>query len=801
MKICHHRIFSLLCLVCSQTFTASALASQSKILQGDTLIQSGLQYLDQNQPDKALQLFNKAHSIYKESNHLTGVYGALINQSVALKRIGQYYRACTTLTKVLNLNHEICQRQSEEKLTSLNSQLGTGLKSNQQIAALHNLGNNLQLLGQLESAVFVLKQASNLDPNRHDITLSLANAYQSQYKDAINQLLISTDPASEIKAINTAQTQAQKAIKLYKSLASSPSLHIHAQLNGLQLILHLGQQESPALTQLHQQSQHLIDPFTQDLLENDFSQFPEAEAVNLRLKLSGLLNQLDQPTEAFHHARAALVKADVLQDFRLRSLAYGTLGKIYLRSEQLDDATQVFTKALKLAQASNEDSLAYQWSWQIAQILQQRGERTQAIAAYDTSIQHLDQVRTTLISANSDLQFSYKESVEPVYSQYLQLLLSSPTPNLQLVLDTHQQLQVAELENFLKCGKLNAVNVNKPQQSDRITRIHIFKLNDTIEVIAQGPQGLYRHQPDSVAVDKDLNNLLRLMDGQPFYQTPESDIQQYSQALHKQLLDPIQSYLPKSGTLIFHLDSHFQNLPMALLHNGQTYLIQKYNVKTALETNLRQIQTAELAQTDVLFAGLSETSPSFNQPNVPRNLHPLPEVEDELAGVKASSNLQTSLLNHTFTTDRLEAALSQDTEIVHIASHGQFSSDPQKTFLLAYNQPISAQKFHDLLNQKTDIGQASLDLLILSACQTAKGDRRSALGIAGLAIQAGSKNTLASLWRAESSSTAELITLFYQGLKNDLSKAEALQQAQIKLMNSEQYSHPYFWGNFILVGS
>ena len=799
-KFSRYPIFSLLYLTCSLTFITPTLASQSTVQQGDTLIQNGLKHLNQNSPLKALRLFNEAHSIYDASNHQPGVQNALINQSVALKRMGQYYRACTVLAKVVRLNREICQVQGEVKPSTL-EQSNSRLETDQQIAALQNLGNNLQLLGKLESSVTVLEGASRLAPNHPDITLSLANSYQSQYKDASNQLSISTDPASEATAINQAQTKAQQALSLYKNLASSPSHRIYAQLNGLQQLQHLDRSEHSKLIQLHRQSQHLTQPFFSDLLSSDFSQFPEAEAVNLQLKLSGLLNESGKTTEAFNHAQAALIKADALQDFRLRSMAYGTLGKIYLKAEQLEDALKVFDTALKLAQTRRENSLAYQWSWQIAQIYQTRGQITDAISAYDTTLKHLDQVRTMLVSANSDLQFSYKESVEPVYHQYLQLLLSSPTPDFQLVLETKQQLQVAELENYLKCSKLDVVNVERPQTSQQASRIHIFKLGEQIEVIAQTPQGFYRHQPDTVALENDLLNFLQLLDGQQFRKTPQTNIPKYAQAIYQHLLGPIQSQLPENSSLIFHLDSHFQNLPMALLHDGQSYLIKQHSIKIALNTQLRQTQPTRLDNINVLFAGLSDSAPSFHQPNVPPNLNPLPEVEQELEGVSQNSNLLNTLLNQNFTTDRLQRAINPGTEVLHIASHGQFSSDLRQTFLLAYNELILAHKFHDLINDKSEIGQASLELLILSACQTAKGDRRSTLGLAGLAVQAGSKNTLASLWLADSKSTTQLIKLFYQGLSEGMSKAQALQKAQIQLIDSDHFSHPYYWGNFILVGS
>jgi CHAT domain-containing protein len=92
-------------------------------------------------------------------------------------------------------------------------------------------------------------------------------------------------------------------------------------------------------------------------------------------------------------------------------------------------------------------------------------------------------------------------------------------------------------------------------------------------------------------------------------------------------------------------------------------------------------------------------------------------------------------------------------------------------------------------------------LLVLSACQTAKGDKRSALGIAGVAVQAGARSTLASLWLVEAKSTAQLMGEFYQGLSHGMSKAEALRQAQLNLLSQPKFQHPYFWSPFVLVGS
>lgn len=95
-----------------------------------------------------------------------------------------------------------------------------------------------------------------------------------------------------------------------------------------------------------------------------------------------------------------------------------------------------------------------------------------------------------------------------------------------------------------------------------------------------------------------------------------------------------------------------------------------------------------------------------------------------------------------------------------------------------------------------------IEILILSACQTAAGDKRAALGLAGVAVRSGARSTIATLWSVQDNSTAELITHFYAALKQPgITRAEALRQAQLSLLRSLDYQHPYYWAPFVLVGN
>jgi CHAT domain-containing protein len=285
----------------------------------------------------------------------------------------------------------------------------------------------------------------------------------------------------------------------------------------------------------------------------------------------------------------------------------------------------------------------------------------------------------------------------------------------------------------------------------------------------------------------------------PNWDAPESNLIIHAQAIYKLLFIPIKKYLPDSGTLVFVVDTYFQNLPLAMLNDGKNFLISHYSISTASSSEFWESQSKSLQPMNALIAGLYEVSPSLKNSVVPKNFNVLSEVKTEIASIKINTAPSSKLLlNSKFTSDNFQKQMEENIfKIVHISTHAQFSSDSEKTFILAWDVPIAVKQLKFLLKAE----RSGIDLLVLSACQTAKGDRRSTLGIAGIASQAGAKSTVASLWLVEADSTAQLMSEFYKGLENGMTKAEALRQAQLKLSSNPKYSHPYFWAGFILVGN
>ncbi|NEZ61111.1 CHAT domain-containing protein [Leptolyngbyaceae cyanobacterium CCMR0081] len=194
-----------------------------------------------------------------------------------------------------------------------------------------------------------------------------------------------------------------------------------------------------------------------------------------------------------------------------------------------------------------------------------------------------------------------------------------------------------------------------------------------------------------------------------------------------------------------------------------------------------------------LVAGLSDSVGEFP---------PLPNVDAEIEAIQAQVPSEV-LLNQSFVEPNFASKLTTGRgSVVHLATHGEFSSELEDTFVLAWDGPLNANQLSALLQSGEISRDETIELLILSACETATGDDRAALGLAGVAIRSGARSTLATLWLVDDRGTSELMGSLYGELTStNLSKAEILQRAQLKLLNNEDYQHPYFWAPFVLIGN
>jgi CHAT domain-containing protein len=216
---------------------------------------------------------------------------------------------------------------------------------------------------------------------------------------------------------------------------------------------------------------------------------------------------------------------------------------------------------------------------------------------------------------------------------------------------------------------------------------------------------------------------------------------------------------------------------------------------------LRTVRTSKVPEQALSSANLANSASTENRTRALRSALALPGVKDEIAAIEPVLP-GTRMLDAAFTVDsfRREAA-TEAHQIIHIASHGVFGGEAESSYILAYDDILTLDGLQMLL-KSDQFRKTPIELLTLSACETAEGNDRSPLGISGAAIKARAKSVLGTLWPVDDNAARQVMEKFYRGLMTShLSKAEALRQAQIELLRSDEFSHPFFWAPFLLVGN
>jgi CHAT domain-containing protein len=221
-------------------------------------------------------------------------------------------------------------------------------------------------------------------------------------------------------------------------------------------------------------------------------------------------------------------------------------------------------------------------------------------------------------------------------------------------------------------------------------------------------------------------------------------------------------------------------------------LIEQYSVAVAPGLTLIDAEPIDQQEVQALVGGLSQSVAGFDA---------LPHVVSELAAIDQAFPSEV-LSNENFLKKNLHTALAgQSYGIVHMATHAEFRAESADSFLLTYDGTLTMEGLEDLV-KLSRFREEPVDLLTLSACSTAEGDIRAALGLAGIGIKAGARSALASLWSINDASTATLISKFYENLgQAGITKAEALRRAQLAFVHDPRYGHPLYWAPFLLIGN
>ncbi len=755
-----------LLLILLATFPARA----ERVDPGDTFIAEARQADQTGDFEKGVDAWRAAVAAYRDSKDTDKQIEAQLGLAADYHALGQIKRALPVLdeARVLAKNTE-----NKARLPAIEGELGAAemLTYASEDAEL-NLKASLAGAKKLGQPKVAGKAANNL---------GVLYTYQRQFEPARSHYL---------QAIELAET------------AQDPRLALKAELNLARLDL---KQDNFADAQKQADAAvaHAVAmPGSRDksyALINAAGTFSEIFRRNphgenkLRLK-------------AFETLQIAILSAQASHDPVAESYALGAQGALYEEEKRYGEALRLTRRAAFLAQQGKSPDALYRWDWQAGRLLRAQGRPEQAMASLRSAVAVLEGIRhdVSLHYGNPVTNSSFREVAGDLYYQLADLILQTadaePDAAKQQVIlvearDVVERLKSAELEDYFQdsCVNLLKSKITKIETvSATAAIVYIIPLPDRTELLVSLKSGLKRIKSPVGAAE--LTATAHAFRVNLEDRTTDRYLEQ-SWKLHDWIIKPIEPALAgqKIDTLVFVPDGALRNIPMAALNDGKKFLIQKYAVAVTPGLTLMEPQALVHQQINLIVNGLSEGVQGYPA---------LPFVPDEIGKLHQMYG-GSELLNKDFVYAKMEQEMTKEPySIVHIASHGHFDNDAKKTYVLTFDSKMTLDQMERLL-KPSQLRNQPIELLTLSACQTAAGDDRAALGLAGVAIKAGARSAFATLWYINDQASASLVSDFYTQLSHDkaMTKAAALQKAQEKLLADVRYEHPCYWAPYLIIGN
>lgn len=736
------------------------------ILARDEWLTAGAGSFQHGNMEEAIINWTKAIQLYEQEGDSKKQIEALLKRARSYQAIGQYQAALKDLEAALALARKYGDAQQQSSILAslgdLHIVIGPATAANrylQEALSIAKATDNAEILAAIQNSLgnFLVAQKN------YPAALAAYKESATRAEQSSNRLLAAT-------ALTNAAFASIKNGQLKESRA----------------LLDLALEQIGSANTSHEKIYGMINIG----LAYEALRSPLSDSNDLLLKAFELLNQ-----------SASL--AIGIGDRRAASYAWGYLGGLYETERRYEEALELTGRAIFAAQYVNAPESLYKWQWQAGRVLNRLGRSEDALLSYRRAVSTVQAIRPELLTSYANPQASFRETIGPLYFELVDMLLRDAAAaresdkNKAYLVEAREVVElfkVAELRDYFRddcvdtaLSKLTSLDVI----SETAAIIYPILLPDRIELLVTLPTGLKRYSVPigATQITEEIRQFRRRLE-----KRTTREYLPYAQTLYNWLVRPLESDLRSSGisTLVFVPDGALRTVPVGALHDGKQFLIAKYALATTPGLNLTDPHPINREKTNVLAVGVTEGVQGFP---------PLPYVSDELQAIHKLFG-STTLINEEFQISNLQEKLSdQKVTILHVASHGEFSHDADRTFLLTFKDKLTMDRLDQMIGMFR-FRDEPLELLTLSACDTAAGDDRAALGLAGVAIKAGARSAIASLWTVNDEASAELVAELYREIKEpSISRAVALQRAQLKIMSDPRYDHPGFWSAFILINN
>ena len=729
------------------------------------------------------------------------------------RHLGQYSQAIAHWQKAIELVQTQNTRLQKPHLTKL-SQLKVDLAR-----AYIYLGQANLAIPLLQEAFGIAKQAQKAQKTEIENAAqrSLGDAYRisGEYDKAIaaytNSLEKTQSPEINTKILNglvdVYQLRSQQYFVDARGVAAEGDLSLYNEYIQLAETDRIKAQE--AAKRAVELSKSLVDVVAVRALIN-FSRLSPAKVTTADFKrMLSIVERLPasrskvylavnlarlKPQQAVETLNQAVATASKLGDRRALSFASGALGNAYEQKGKLKSALFWTQQAELAAQEVTAIDSLYRWQWQAGRLYRAMGAEDAAKNAYRGAIASVQSIRNDLLNAEEKLQLDFRSEVEPAYREYLGLLLQDGNQaEIEEALAIADLLQISQLQSFFgdDCVEIESnlrSNRASATEGDRGTAIiRSIILKDRTYMILRLSDGTIKSYP----VDIKSKQLQAAIDNWR-YSLEDLATDSYlpqSQSLYDLLIRPLAKDLTANDIkkIIFVNDGRLRNVPMTALHDGQNFLIEKYAASYSLGLDRPNQSNLDRDKLKALVFGLTVSANGFPA---------LTNIQQEINSIAKFIDVDR-FLNKKFVRENFQKQLDSAYPIVHLATHAKFGGSSENAFIQAFNQEISLTELETTLSKLPK----PVELLVLSACETAAGNNRSVLGLAGIALRTNVNSVLGSLWAVNDAQTANLMENFYQNLSienENMNESEALRAAQLEQIK-QPLGHPGIWSSFIVI--
>jgi CHAT domain-containing protein/tetratricopeptide (TPR) repeat protein len=441
-----------------------------------------------------------------------------------------------------------------------------------------------------------------------------------------------------------------------------------------------------------------------------------------------------------------------------------------------------------------------------------------------TQLRQLKKQNGTLTSAQEQRIAQLVKAQETIRAEFNNFTRSPEV----LALVTQRSPETLSQDLLLRMGDFNALQDNLKNLQQKAVLLYPLILDDRIELILTTPDSPPIRRTVQVP-KKQLNETIAAF--RSALQDPKSDAKTPAQQLYNWLIKPLEAELKVADaeTIIYAPDAQLRYIPLAALYDGQQWLVQRYRINNITAASLTDLNTKPQPQMQVLAGAFATGRYSFKVGEQSFNFSGLPFAGTEVENLAKTVPATTKFIDTAFT-PQVTVPKMDDYTVVHLATHAAFVvGTPDDSFIVFGNGERITLRDIQTWSLK------NVDLVVLSACETGLGGKlgngEEILGLGYQMQRAGARAAIASLWSVNDGGTQALMNAFYAILqKGNITKAEALRQAQIALITkdlsavgvprgeeagievvstrtglppqvSNNLNHPYYWAPFILIGN